>query len=856
MTLRRSTILLVLILLSAAAIRFYRIDAQSLWSDEGSSVAQALRDLPAIVDNAARDIHPPLYYILLHFWVIPFGTSEAAVRALSALLGVALVALCYLLGTEIAGRRTGIVAALVATLNPFQVYYAQEARMYMLMALLGAVCVYTVLRALAPPPIPQTTTTVPPSRSRSPALDCSPPARIRWDWYIAYGLAAIMGLYTHYFFPIVLVIANAIFFIHLILARRHSGQAAQTALIGSLAAWLAVQAGVALTFLPWLPTALRQITTWPSGALTFAAGEAPLVILRTLAEGLSAPRGDGVWLALFVLLLVGALPLRTRRINAPRTDAAQAPVRPIGTVSVHDPHERGGAYQTAILLVYLLTPFAVMFALALFKDSFLKFMLVASPPFVLLVASGITRLSEAFAALAQRLNHPARSTNYVWRKVRTPCSRSGRPARGRSGGRSPLGAGMAHYASFILQPSAFILLLLAFPSIASLQNYYFDTRFARDDYRGIAAVIDALGHQGDASVLDAPGQQEIFSYYYKGALPVYPLPRRRPLDPVATEAELAAILARHSRLFVVFWATGESDPQQVVESWLDTHAFKADDSWYGNVRLAIYAAARMSDQIGHPLNVRWGDAITLQGYTLADTSTAAGDVLPLTLFWRAERPVAARYKVFVHLLDPRGFVVAQRDAEPVGGSRPTSGWKPGESLADPYGLFIPPATPPLSYTIEVGLYDPNGGERLRSPDGADHLLLGTVAVRPSHTLHAIPGMQPLNVHPPNGLNLLGYRLDKVGAEGQREAEIHPGDALHLVLFWQKGTAASADGAYRLQLGVLARQATPTGGLYPVLQWRDGEVVRDDQIISLPTDWQPGVYDLKVDAKTLTDVEVR
>ena len=845
MTLRRSTILLVLILLSAAAIRFYRIDAQSFWSDEGASVAQSLRDLPAIVDNAARDIHPPLYYILLHFWVIPFGTSEAAVRAWSALPGVALVALCYLLGTEIAGRRTGIVAALLAALNPFQVYYAQEARMYMLMALLGAVCVYAVLKAFAPLPTSQPTTTDPPSRT--PASDSSSRRRIPWGWYIAYAIAAIMGLYTHYFFPIVLVVANAIFIAHLAFARRHSGPAAQAASsgsiawhhsgpeaqaasIGSVAAWLAVQGGIALTFLPWLPTAVRQITTWPSGAQTFTAGDAPLVILRTLAEGPSAPRGDGVWLALFaLLLLVGALPHRTRRISAPRTNAIQAPARDMGTIHADDPHERGGAYQTAILLVYLLAPFAVMFALALFKDSFLKFMLVASPPFVLLVATGITRLSDAFSAFTQRLNQRAKSTAYVSRT--------------------------AHYASFIV-PSALILLLLAFPSIASLQNYYFDTRFARDDYRGIAAVIDALGRQGDASILDAPGQQEIFSYYYKGALPVYPLPRQRPLDRVATEAELAAILAKHSRLFVTFWATGESDPQQVVESWLDTHAFKADESWYGNVRLAIYAAARVSDQISHPLNVRWGDAITLQGYTLADASRAAGDVLPLTLFWRAERPVAASYKVFVHLLDPRGFVVAQRDAEPVGGSRPTSSWKPGESLADPYGLFIPPATPPLTYTIEVGLYDPKSGERLRSPDGADHLLLETVAVRPSQALRAIPGMQPLDFRAPNGLSLLGYRLDKVGAEGQREAEIHPGDALHLVLFWQKGAAASADGAYRLQLGALARQATPTGGLYPVLQWRDGEVVRDDQIISLPTDWQPGVYGLKVDAETLTDVEVR
>jgi mannosyltransferase len=642
------------------------------------------------------------------------------------------------------------------------------------MAVLGAVCLYATLKSQ-----------IPTSRW--------------WAWYALYAMAALTGLYTHYFFPIVLVVTNAIFFL----------QAAKRNDMGrKIIIWLAVQVGVALAFIPWLSTALRQIVTWPSGAQTFTAGEAPLVILRTLAEGLSAPRGDGAWLALFGLLLIlGVIPARIRRADA-------------------------SYYQAPVLLLYLLAPLAVMFALALFKDSFLKFMLIASPPFVLLVAAGITRLSDALTGIGNRAWRFAsgnlRNTHYaVW---------------------------PTHYVSFILP--LFLVLLVAFPSIASLQNYYFDPQFARDDYRGIAAVIDALGRAGDAVILDAPGQQEIFSYYYKGSLPVYPLPRQRPADPAATAGELAAMASGHTRMFVVFWATDESDPQQIVESFLNAHAFKADDSWYGNVRLAIYAGSRASEQIAHPLNTRWGDAITLQGYTAGDPAIAAGDVLPLTLFWRAERPILADYKVFVHLLDPRGFVVAQRDSEPVGGSRPTSGWKPNETLADPYGLFIPLGTPPLAYSIEVGLYDPKTGERLRNPSGDDHLLLGTVSVRPSIALRAIPGMQRLDIPWPNGLTLLGYRLDKVGAEGQRAVEFHAGEAVHLVLFWQKTHATTVDGAYSLRIGALDRQTTPTDGLYPITQWSDGEVVRDDQIVWLPMDWEPGVYEMRVDDITVAEVDLR
>ena len=139
--------LLILLVLLATGLRFYRLDAQSLWNDEGASVALAQRDLATITRDAARDIHPPLYYWLLSGWVRFSGTSEAAVRSLSALLGVVLVALTYALGRLVAGRWIGLAAAFLGAINPFQVYYAQEARMYMLLAVVttGAMLSLVVL---------------------------------------------------------------------------------------------------------------------------------------------------------------------------------------------------------------------------------------------------------------------------------------------------------------------------------------------------------------------------------------------------------------------------------------------------------------------------------------------------------------------------------------------------------------------------------------------------------------------------------------------------------------------------------------------------------------------------------------
>jgi hypothetical protein len=269
----------------------------------------------------------------------------------------------------------------------------------------------------------------------------------------------------------------------------------------------------------------------------------------------------------------------------------------------------------------------------------------------------------------------------------------------------------------------------------------------------------------------------------------------------------------------------------------------------------MYASAQVPSEAQHPADVRFGDAVVLQGYSLGVESIAAGDILPLTLFWRADAAIARRYKVFVHLLDPRGFVITQRDEEPAGGSRPTSGWTKGETIADPYGLFVPFGTPPLAYQIEIGLYEPDSGTRLRTPAGEDHFVIGPVAVLPTTSVRAIPGMLPLNIAASDGLSLLGYQLDKVGAEGQRDPQFRAGDAVHLTLYWRRAGEAVGDGGYQLQVGSLSRQTTPTAGLYPLSQWRSGEIVRDDQIIALPAGYPAGTSDVRVAGHTIAQVSV-
>src|SRR5215475_6662679 len=93
----------VAVVLVAAVLRWYRIDAQSLWYDEGISAHQLTRSFPEIVGAAAQDTHPPLYYWTLKAWGEVFGPSPLALRSLSAAWGVVMVLLTYLVGRRLFG---------------------------------------------------------------------------------------------------------------------------------------------------------------------------------------------------------------------------------------------------------------------------------------------------------------------------------------------------------------------------------------------------------------------------------------------------------------------------------------------------------------------------------------------------------------------------------------------------------------------------------------------------------------------------------------------------------------------------------------------------------------------------------
>ncbi len=180
---------LLLLLAVGAALRFYAIGTKSIWLDEAFSIWLATHPPVELWRWLIQiDQHPPLYYTLLSLWQSLFGDLPGAVRAFSALCSTLTIPVFYAICRRLADNVTAVAATLILTLSPFHVRYAQEARMYALLALLVALALYLLL----------------------PLLLVSANPQRSWRWR-AFGVAQAAIMLTHntaaVFFPLALNLA-------------------------------------------------------------------------------------------------------------------------------------------------------------------------------------------------------------------------------------------------------------------------------------------------------------------------------------------------------------------------------------------------------------------------------------------------------------------------------------------------------------------------------------------------------------------------------------------------------------------------------------------------------------------------
>lgn len=137
---------IALILLVGLVMRLVSI-GQSLWLDEATTALVSKMSFNQIFTNfLPNDFHPPLYYLVMKFWVDIFGNSEISLRIPSVLFGLVTVYLTYLIAKKIFNKNVAIASSLLLSTSGLAIYYSQEARMYGMAAMLVALAVYLYIR--------------------------------------------------------------------------------------------------------------------------------------------------------------------------------------------------------------------------------------------------------------------------------------------------------------------------------------------------------------------------------------------------------------------------------------------------------------------------------------------------------------------------------------------------------------------------------------------------------------------------------------------------------------------------------------------------------------------------------------
>jgi hypothetical protein len=256
------------VLVAAVLLRF--VVRSDLWLDEALTVNIAglpLAEMPAAL---RRDGAPPLYYVLLHFWIAGFGEGDTAVRALSGVLWLATLPAMWLAGRRLGGRSAAWATLLVFATVPYTFRYASETRMYALVMFLVAWGYLALRRALG-----------------SPTLGRLAPVTV--------VTAAL--LYTHNWSYYLLATVGVVVLVQAWRgatpdARRGARRVAAAMVVGGLA------------YLPWLPTVLFQLghtgTPWGDPQLPWSAGAAFLLGFAGVFTPLHA---EPFMLAVFVLVL-------------------------------------------------------------------------------------------------------------------------------------------------------------------------------------------------------------------------------------------------------------------------------------------------------------------------------------------------------------------------------------------------------------------------------------------------------------------------------------------------------------------------------------------------------------------------
>jgi 4-amino-4-deoxy-L-arabinose transferase-like glycosyltransferase len=867
----------------ALLLRTWNVDEMSIWQDEGLSLYRAAQDVRAVLGGqiplgafVTRDVHPPLYFLLLAAWLKLAGSSTWAAKWLSILASLPVIPLLWALGRRWIDSRVGLMAAALAALSPIYLWYSQEIRSYALIVTLGLLAVYALLRA----------------------IDEHGDRRAQWAWAALCLGANVAMIWAHYLgffllaFELLVVLAVAV-------RRRHARRPLAVLLLAVLAA------------VPLLPFALRRLGLGPERDQHFVP--LPVIlqdIVRAFSLGSTVHHERWWWLQLLFggLLLAGLVWLWRKRRPA------------------------------ALLLAgYLLVPVLLLFAMTLKKPVYLgaQHILLVSPAFYLLVAAGLwaVRFRSGWAALALAavaggamlvadrnyytqaefhkddlrglaayvdaravpgdvlaVPHPVLKLAFdplvrrlpviVLPEIGPDGLQDDRPpaeqlaplvARGRLWFMSPPTAlqGWLEENALPADSRAFEgrtipVRLEAFEARRLLPTQDYPPRAAWNVGLG---GLRLLGWAAQPNPLVA-GRAARVPLAWQAAAPALPDYKvaLRLLDGQGNDFGQGDHEPYHGLQPTSTWPFGELvyEPHDLaVSSGTPPGTYQMAITVYDPATGATFPpdgpfimgpvqvvrppeAVAMSDvAVGHALDAR-GSGLRLFGYDLPTWRGPAGGRLPLALWLVATAPVDEPLSLRAEQVDWLGRVVAQSSVPLVAPEQPPA-WVEGDLRKIPITLDLPARGG--HYQLRARLLDPTGRtvwlrQGLLPTRGA---WLGRIEVESPRRRRDLPSIgTPLNLLLGDSIELLGYDL---GVESPQ-----PGGELPVTLYWRPRSTPSWHYQVSVQLLPVADAAgtpagpplaqhdgVPGGGQRPTTGWLAGEVVSDEHTVQLPADLPPGRY---------------
>ena len=864
-------------------VRF--LDRQSLWFDEGLSVAFASRPLGEMMKTlVGQDLHPPLYYLILHFWMALAGNSEMAVRLPSLMAVCLMLPLAFAVVREIEGRVasdphlpwiTGLAAAALVGTSPFIAYYAQETRMYSLAAMLCLATTWAYLVAL---------------RGETD--------RLRW---VFFSVLLSASLYTQYFTGLII---PAFLLYALLLEQRQ---------LKRTIAYLLV---AALLYLPWIGSAYQQIARllispdyWVSTRIdlrTFLRA-----LLHTLFPGVTGAmlRSRGIVGILVVLI---ALVVIFRVARNPSIRAKLRPGRRLPDT----------VRRWLLVLMTFLSPVVLTFVVVSLAPKFaMRYTITAAAP---LYICGAVALSYVIGRKGRRSRVLYAAVVLVI--VALSISPTMAISEGRRDARDDA-RGLANYLTANVRPDDAILLMENAP-YALL--YY---------YRGVAPWFGlhvGTGFQGGADVLNSmlqtrPARVWLVLWHHEFADPSdmvvtellrigreQELPAEflgyqlRAFDIERADLPVQAIpVPSHStdamvpggvqlvgydryephnaRLSYVFYWRADRAPDSNLSCTLSLES--EDGAEYLRVDQALSTPyflppawplhVPIRGRVDVPLradlpaqryrvllrvfdpknngNLNWTDSLgrplgqalvleeldlaksvlvetaedppvhldspatpTLQliGTDLRTSKIRAGDTIRFGLWWRVARPSDTDVLLRFCLRDGQGNE-AWCQEQPVAPSYPVQSWESGELNRILYSLATPATLPGGRYEFVVSI-------------GAESGSLASLEMEATEHVYKVPPMQnSVGAGFEQGISLLGFDLSS--------RAVRAGSALSVTIYWRTERTVAASYKVSLQLLspgpklVVQNDAVPVGWTYPTTAWIPNEVIRDEHSLSIPAD---------------------